>query len=321
MLTKTLAALFLLAACQSAPPPAPPVQAAPPAARVRVSVSVDWEGASLQAVNLAAMRRLTAALPDVPLTHFLNAAYFTKAGADCPQVSKQIESVLRPIDETGLHVHCWRSLVEAAGVTFRTSPTYWGEGFPLAVLDGDSGHEVELEAYSVAEIRSLVRCARNLLTGNGFTIGPWFRAGGWVAGPRVLEAIAAEGFRIDSSATDVTWFDELAGLALPGRVQQLWPGVTRNSAPFAITTPAGEILEMPDTGALADYTTAVEIHHHIADGMARLGTHDVFLHVGFHQETAAEYAARIITAIQMVQGEFGDRVVFEKLSTAAARRS
>ena len=281
-------------------------------------ISVDWEGRNLDHANLEAIRRFAAELPDVPLTHFLNAAYFTKANADSA-AAEQIRSVLRPIDEAGLHVHCWRSLVEAARVSFRRGPTFWGARYPLVPIDGDIGHEVELEAYSVDEICAIVRRSRELLTRNGFSIGPWFRAGGWIAGDHVLQALVKEGFTVDSSATDAVWHDEVKRAALPARIKQLWPSVTKESAPFVITTASGTILEMPDTGALADYTTADEIRGYVEAGVARFDDVDLFLHIGFHQETAAEYVDRVITAVQDARRRFGDRLVIERLSDSVNR--
>lgn len=43
-------------------------------ARVRIVISVDWEGRDLAAANRRAFAAFPRAHPDVPLTHFLNAA-------------------------------------------------------------------------------------------------------------------------------------------------------------------------------------------------------------------------------------------------------
>jgi hypothetical protein len=318
-----LALLLFAVACRAdAPAPTPSAPIAVPAARVHVTVSVDWEGHDLDPANLDAMRRFGTELAEVPLTHFLNAAYFTKPGADAGRTARDIAGVLRPNDECGLHIHCWRSLVEAAGVAFRTAPTFWGPQFELIPLGNDVGHEVELEAYTVDEIRALMRESRRILAEHGLATGPWFRAGGWIAGPKVREALVREGFQVDSSATDTVWFDELEGFRLPARVHELWPEVNRTSAPFAIATPAGRLVEMPDTGALADYTEAQEICDHLADAISRLqadpGT-DIYVHTGFHQETAAKYVDRVIAALKWAQSQYGDRIVCEPLSVAAAR--
>jgi len=286
------------------------------APKVRVTVSVDWEGRDLRETKLKAAERLREALPDVPLTHFLNAAYFTKEKADATKVAESIRRAVRKGDETGLHIHAWRSLVEASRVDFRRGPTFWGwdvEGV------GEVGHEVELEAYTVDELKKIVAKSRAILKGAGFEITPSFRAAGWVAGPKVLEAIRAEGFRVDSSATDASWHDELERYPLRRRIREIWPKVTSESAPFAIDTPAGAVVEMPDTGALADYVTGEEMLAHLRDAVKRLGDRDVYVHIGFHQETADAYASRVTEAVRAIRKESGDKVVFETLETAAKR--
>jgi hypothetical protein len=254
-------------------------------------------------------------VPDIPLTHFLNAAYFTKDGADAKKVAAAIRRVVRKGDETGLHIHAWRSLVTASGVKFRRGPTFWGGETDE---DGEVGHEVELEAYEVDELRAVISKSRTILKDAGFEISGSFRAAGWIAGPKVLEAIRREGFRIDSSATDPMWHDELDGYPIRKRIGEIWPKVTPETAPFEIETKAGKILEMPDTGALADYVTAREMLGHLRAAVNRLKDRDLFVHIGFHQETAARYADRVVEAIRSIRKE-SDRVVFETLETAARR--
>jgi hypothetical protein len=50
--------------------------------KVRVVVSVDWEGREIAPNNLEAMKAFRKDYPDIPLQQFLNAAYYTKTGAD-----------------------------------------------------------------------------------------------------------------------------------------------------------------------------------------------------------------------------------------------
>lgn len=293
-----------------------------PSPRVRIAVSVDWEGDDLTDENLAAVRRFGATFPDIPLTHFLNAAYFTKAGVDARDAEGRMRSVLRPIDETGLHVHCWKSLVETAGVRFRAGPRFWGVRYPPGESHGDRGHDVELAAYDVAEVAAILRKSRAILQARGFALSAAFRAGGWMGSPGVLQAARTEGFRIDSSATDTFWHDEIAGLPLVDRIRALWPQVTQDTQPFLVETPAGAILEMPDTGALADYVTAQEMRDHVARALARLpaaGGKDLFVHLGFHQETAAQHIARVIEAIRAIRADPQAPVVFETLTRSAAQ--
>lgn len=386
-------AILTLTACSAPTPP-----------RVHVAISVDWEGRDLSSINLNAFRACREAHPDIPLTHFLNAAYFTKPDADASKVQAAIRRVLHPDDELGLHIHPWKTLVEAAGVKFRSEPTIWGKDRPMrrstfigisgkdaakgalltrvspdgpaakaglktgdlitkmgdkkiaAYADisatvrnasggnkakvqfqrdgaghtveltygsrGDVGHEIAVEAYTANEFEAITRKSQALLQANGFEIGNSFRAGAWLAGPRVREAIRRAGFVVDSSATDTEWHDEIAHTALPATIKNLWPTVTRLSQPFLIETPAGMILEMPDTGALADYLTAKEMSDHIDEAVKliqskRQNNQDHYVHIGFHQETAARYLPRVTAAVKAVQAKHGSLVVFETLEASA----
>ena len=312
--------LAFLCCCPALAGQNPPTTAeSTPEPRVRIAVSVDWEGRDLSPVNLRAFDGMRKVHPKVPLTHFLNAAYYTKGDADSAEVTKFIRRVVAPHDELGLHIHPWRSLVEAAGVTFRPEPTIWGPQYKPRPGAGDTGHAVVIEAYEVPELRAIVRVSKKLLDENGFKLGTSFRAGAWLAGPRVREAIRREGFVVDSSATNTVWHEELAKYALPEMIDKTWPKVTPESQPFWMKTPGGELLEMPDTCALADYVTAKEMADHVTAAVQRLAQDgpDLYVHIGFHQESAARYATRIIQAIKEIQATHGDRVVFETLEASA----
>src|SRR5215213_3511846 len=50
--------------------------------RVVVALTIDWEGAYLSTEGLEALDELRKGLGPVPLTHFVSAAYFTKAEPD-----------------------------------------------------------------------------------------------------------------------------------------------------------------------------------------------------------------------------------------------
>ena len=97
-------------------------------AKVYINVSVDWEGRDVSERNIKAMESFRDKFPHVPLLHFLNAAYFTKEGADNDTIKSLIRRVIKKDDELGLHIHAWKSLVKAAGVEYRFSPTWSRRG-------------------------------------------------------------------------------------------------------------------------------------------------------------------------------------------------
>ncbi|MHC5037345.1 MAG: peptidylprolyl isomerase [Planctomycetota bacterium] len=312
--------LALSASGEEKPGKEPGEKPSVPSGKIRIAVSVDWEGASLREEDLRIFEVFHLLLPDVPLTHFLNPAYFTRKSADASPLAKVIRSAIRKEDEIGLHVHPYRSLTRKACVAFRDRPRFWGDQYDLLDYNGDCGIEVELCAYLEPEIRAIVRVSREILEKEGFKLSRAFRAGGWMASRSVLTAVRAEGFFVDSSSTDTSWHDEIKGYPLHERIRELWPDVDRETQPYVIRTSAGPILEMPDTCALADYVTTEEMVKHVDRAIRRLQgspERDIFCHIGFHQENAAKYGTRILLAIHEIKDKQDSRIVFETLSRSA----
>lgn len=271
------------------------------AGKLYLTISVDWEGRDLDEENLTVFKNFRSAYPGLPLLHFLNPAYFTKPYEDSDQVVRKIKSVMRPQDETGLHIHSWKSLVESSGVTYRHFPKWtprvYHDSQVRACSFSDCGHEVPLWAYSQAEIRQIIRYSKNTLERYGLGRPVSFRAGGWMASPEVISALGAEGFRFDSSAVPADLFrSQLDGYSIPNWVRQLWPNTTLISQPYQLMSGNYEIYEMPDNGCLADYMTANDMMEVFNKNLSLWRSNpdqNVFIHFGFHQETAQFYLIRI----------------------------
>ena len=289
-----------------------------------MTISVDWEGAYLDPEALEALGRFRTDNPGVPVTHLLNAAYFTKPGADTTHALREMKGALQEGDEAGLHVHLWKSLVESAGVTPRLERSFLRRD-GLIRFDDDIGFDADPADYPVDDLRPIIRRSRELLEQNGFTLAPVFRMAGWLGTPAVLEAARAEGFTVDSSSIDPTWLAGEETEVLRARVAEVWPKVDRTTQPFFIDTPAGQVLEMPDTGGMADYATASQMEEHVTWGAASAAAtpaRPVFVHLGFHAETATEYAPVLSAALAALRRR-GTPVQFMTLSAAAeeARRA
>jgi hypothetical protein len=267
---------------------------------VLLMVTVDWEGDDLADDNLDAMAAMRDRFELVPLVHFLNAAYFTKPGANAEDVQRRTARVLRDHDELGLHIHGWKSLFEASGVEFRNSPTFWGGTVPSYRCSYDCGHDVPISEYAVDELRSVIQLSIDELGAAGFGRAMSFRAGGWMAAPNVREALAAEGLRVDSSAVAAYFLeDEIGDTDLYRWVDALWGGTDSTSQPY----PLDGLTEVPDNGALADYVTADEMYSVYLDAKELLAaepTEDVVVNIGFHQETAARYLHRVEAALALM---------------------
>jgi hypothetical protein len=251
---------------------------------VRVVISVDWEGTSLDEANLTAMQKFRDDFAEIPLTHFLNPGYFTKLSeTDATGVAKardSIRSVLREGDEIGLHVHCDNHLLYSCGVTPKKYPS-WNN------LPDFTGHSVHLSSFSEDEVRRIVAFSCDTLTGHGFERPRAFRAGGWHADSTVLDALVAEGFTVDSSEVPHTSLDHF------GDVKELWPDTSWVSQPYR----ARGLVEVPNNGCLADYVTAEEMVDNYLALVESAGDGTVVLSLGFHQETAAKFLPRLRSAL------------------------
>ncbi len=297
----------------------------PPAAkgRVVVAVTIDWEGAYISIDGLDAMDELRRVLGPAPITHFVSAAYFTKDRPE-PTAAASIREAVRDGDELAVHLHAWRSLARASGLTPKLAPSFLtGTDKLLEFEDGDVGFDTDLDAYGVPELRALVRTSRRLLEQTRLPIGKSFRAGGYLGTPKVLQAIREEGFTVDSSATDHRQLDERKDEVLPKRIAAIWPGVDTATQPWLVDARGGPILELP-VAAFADYASAAEIAAVIEAAHARLRANparDVFVVLGFHQETAEDFGGRVREAIERVRArpELAADLVFTSVAAAAER--
>jgi hypothetical protein len=285
-----------------------------------LTISVDYEGRNLLPENLEAFRQLRRDYPQVPLVHFLNPTYFL-LGDSIPETKTKLQSLQQAGDEIGMHIHGHRALIEAAKVEFNQDYySYYGFTHKVAnAPHGQQGSEAILDrSYTPAEILTIFMKGRQVLKEAGFPMGISFRAGGWMAGKYTLSALVQSGFRIDSSAVPVSWLQKAAsdetkpqdyrftcGLLLRA-VGSFWNcedgAITPKTQPFVISTEHGDILEMPDTGCLADYVSTEDMLTHIHEARLRAAVSgkDQYAHIGFHQETAAEYLGKIHGVLEAI---------------------
>lgn len=258
--------------------------------RIHVFLSVDWEGDTLREANLASMRRFNQEFPQYPVIHFLNAAYYTKNwDLDADEVTRRIRSALKPNDELGVHIHSWENFVRESGVEYRPGPSFWNS--PVSIgRQGEFGDDVPLNTYDVDEIRKMLRTSKDILERHGFNGLESFRGGGWMSGPKVFEALVAEGFRVDSSAVPVEMVENLYPNTLLSEINfSQWSGVERTSTPFHQNS---ELLQFPNNAGLADYLDEREFFDVYLDNVRDVqskGGRDVYVHFGWHQESAVEY--------------------------------
>jgi hypothetical protein len=309
-------ATLVIAGCSRSSPSPPAV-----GGRVVVALTIDWEGAQISPEALAAVAALRRSTGDAPWTHFVSSAYFAKETPD-PSVVPTIASAVRKGDELAVHLHVWRSIAQASHVDAKVSPSFLsGTDELLEFEDGDDGFDTDVDVYTVAQLRSLLRTSRRLLEQARIPVSHSFRAGGYLGTPKMLQAVRDEGYTADSSAIDPHQLDEPAAAVLAARLRGIWPTVSSTSQPWLIPAHGGPVLEMP-IAAVTDYTTAAEIVKVFEQAQARVKadpTRDVFIVLGCHLETADDFAGRLGDALTTVRGrpELSDHVVFTTLEEAA----
>jgi hypothetical protein len=263
---------------------------------IRVYVTVDWEGFSLEQENIEEMQNFRKKFPHIPMLQLLNPVYFLRNPEHLEQTAQVVRSTFLAIDNQGLHVHGWKSLVTNCEIPYQHSYSFADADEDCKT--GDCGYTVSLEyAYSKPELTKLISCSNDLLVKYGFNRAIHFRAGGWQLGPKLKAALETNGFVWDSSRIDANlltsrWHKDSGMVRM---VSVLHAGSTPLDQPYAL----GEhITEYPNNAGLADYTSTKEIVEIFKTLIINKKTVMV---LGFHQETAADYLHRLELAIPQLE--------------------
>jgi hypothetical protein len=159
-----------------------------------------------------------------------------------------------------------------------------------------------------------LKTSRAILKEQGFTGLQHFRAGGWVTSPALMEALAAEGFRTDSSAVPVPFLaSELRGTELLSWLRSYWADITPASQAYLVKTEVGNLWQVPNNAALSDYMTAEATTKVVQDALKQ-GIPYVI--AGFHQETADDWYDRVsgfLRAVQKLVKEKNAPIVFDTM--------
>ncbi|SMF79653.1 hypothetical protein [Pseudobacteriovorax antillogorgiicola] len=285
-------------------------------ANVAVIVSVDWEGRDLVPDSIDAMEAFRKRYPFIPMQQFLNAAYYTKPSANPEQLTIDTRRTLLEDDILGLHIHAWRSLFEAAGVEPKREPNFREYGGPMRVVDGDWGHEIAIDAFTRDELSRVIQTSIKILDEQGFGQPTEFRSGAWLSGPSVIEALIDNGFRLDASAVNRRFIKRRWGTSpLYKRLSELWDDISDTSQPYYQQSEEGRILQVPNNGCLADYTSPKDILKVFEANLQEAKKNPAqtkYVSIGFHQETANKFLPNI---------EKGIRLIMEKADKTGAKLS
>lgn len=289
-------ALTLMGCQPAAKEPAVKGSTLPISQVMKIYMTVDWEGRSLDQDNIEAMQAFRKQFPHIPILQLMNPAYYLRGHPDNARLTKVIKSTFLPADTVGLHVHAWKSLANYCDVPFQYSHSF--ADTDENCQQGDCGYTISLEyAYSQADLTKLIACSNQVLVENGFNQSVHFRAGGWQLGPKLIAALEADGFVWDSSVIDAdlltTRWHEDSGMVT--MLRNLHPSATPLDQPYALTK---QIMEYPNNAGLADYTNAKQI---VRLFESLLNANKKVMVIGFHQETAVDFLGRLEKAIPQIE--------------------
>ena len=263
---------------------------------IKVFVTVDWEGWSLDDENIEAMQIFRKKFPHIPLMQLLNPVYLLRQSSNVDADASKIRSTFLPADTYGLHIHGWKSLLDYCQIPYQSSPSYAHAN--ESCDGGECGYTVSLEyGYTEDALIRLVGCSAELLVQQGFERPRYFRAGGWQLGPKLANALEMNDFTFDSSRTDAnlltTKWAENSGLVQ--MIKTLHPESSALDQPYPLTV---HVMEYPNNGSLADYTDT----HRLLEIFNSLIMHNKnVLVLGFHQETSFSYLKILEDAIPLFE--------------------
>ncbi len=275
-----------------------------------ISVALIWEGEALSSINKESLSAFRQKFSAAKMIHFISPVYFTRAVKDSRIRENELAKALELIgkdDVVGIYLNGWKSITESAGVSFRNSPTFWGNTLsPRQCLD-DCGREVLMTAYPADDLRKIIRKSRALFAKNGFGNATIMQVAGNAAGPAVLGAASAEGITHDFSAIAVELLaPRLYRYPLRQQLNDLWSGVGPLMRPFELKAGNGTLTQMTANGLNLEFMSETEITARLD---AMMGSGDIappktpatrHLYIGVSMETFAISQPKLEFSLQEV---------------------
>lgn len=264
--------------------------------------------------DLDALGHLANKFPNVPWTHLFNPVAFTE---ETPLRDPMRRFVVEQHDqrgaEIGVHTHMYRSLVEAAGVVFRTSPSVSAR----SVADGQdaSGYAVPMSAYSRSEIAAILELAEQLFEKNGLGRPSTFCAGFYTTSLSLQQEIVKRRYTVSAAAfpQDTAigaeyakawqllcgWDGKVSHRTRPYRVSahSILPG---GSSPF-LTSSSGVLVEIPQTCKI-DWMVSAEDMQVIFREHLQIASEgqSTAVCLAIHEVSAARYAKKYEEVLKQI---------------------
>ncbi len=164
--------------------------------------TIDWEGLDVTQTYLDQMDQLSSQHHNLPLVQLFNPRiYVGLSGTRANQLTKWVKDRHDSRgDEIGMHMHMWFDMVQASGVTPRTTNAWRSYG---------NGRDIPLSEYTYDESVKIFNWGKSQFASHGLPEPISFRAGGWFLDLDNLKALETSGFKIDTSGRDgKAWGDE-----------------------------------------------------------------------------------------------------------------
>lgn len=278
--------------------------------KIKIIISMDWEGCDLKEQNLDSIREFKSAY-HCPITHYLNPGYYTNPRTKEDNVTDKIRSTVLEDDEPGLHLHAPRHFVEAAGVGLKSSPAFSKHGDYNS--GAEHGQEVMLHGYSKEELDQMISLSKSILAAKGFENLKSFRAGGWMCDDKLAQSLADHDFEIESSATVASllegssWENDNLGRY----ISMMWEDIDMDSSPYFFQSSEKEMLELPNNFGAIDYWRPEWIEALVEKCLAFAKSKNGFLAViNSHQETFKENVEKLKAFIELLRSKFSGEIEF-----------
>lgn len=270
---------------------------------------------AMDSADLEAMVTLTRRHPDMKWSHLYNPVAYTQ---DTPLRDDMERFVVESRDrfgsEIGVHLHMYESLVTAAGVTFKDSPSV--NALQVAGSRDQTGYAVPITAYKPDELRSLFDFTLQKFSERNLGRPRSFCAGFYATSNSLQQVIASKGFH--TSAAAFPWgviygqryapsWESLSGwapivthLTAPYRVSKksILPG---GRSPYFICDDEQPLIEVPQTCKIDWMVSSVDLKTIISDHL-QLARHGVPTAVclALHETSAAEHLDKFDDALDFV---------------------
>lgn len=273
---------------------------------IYIALSVQWEGNHLKNHNLKTLEKIKEVIPGFTINHFVSPAYFLKPGIDPIKIREIIRKKIRPIDEVGLHLSSWKSILTAAKVSLNMSEeTFWGGNLNELNCNQDCGDSVALSSYSKDDITKIISISLKTLEDNSFSKIKSYIVKGWMSSENILNTAANLGLKYDFSPIALHLIRKrIYNYPIYEKLAGIWPHISPYSQPYNTQTESNkEVTQIAGGAAMVDYMSLSEIEVLFNSYLARKAAnpnHPLVFHLGMYQETANQYGPKFISAIKRI---------------------